>query len=149
MRLLSDADTKKLIAYVKNNDTQRAAERILLTVGFKNKLFGTAFLREAVVAKAAGLACSCKEIYAQVALKFQTNANCIERAIRNAIADCLLYGHLPRLNDLFGVPFVKSGYAPTNSEMICELAGWIVLVKTSELTSLRDEGSMCFAGQAC
>lgn len=149
MRLLSDVDTKKLIAYVKNNDTQRAAERILLAVGFKNKLIGTAFLREAVVAKAAGLACSCKKIYAEVAFKFKTNANCVERAIRNAIADCVLYGHLPRLNDLFGVPFVQSGYAPTNSEIICELAGWIVLVKTSQLVSQRDEGTMCFAEQAC
>lgn len=149
MRLLSEADTKKLIAYVKNNDTKRAAERILLAVGFKNKLIGTAFLCEAVVAKAAEFVCSCKKIYGKVALKFQTNANCIERAIRNAISDCLLYGHLPRLNDLFGVPFVKSGYAPTNSEIICELAGWIALVKTSDLASLRDDGAFVFAGQAC
>lgn len=127
--MLTEKDVERIRAFIKDNDIEHAAEKILFVLGFKNKLQGTRFLKDALVKMYSGEVCFlCREVYPQIASKYNTTSKRVERCIRNSIRCSLAAGTLCRLNDLFGFKIVDK-YAPTNSELITDICTWIRLEK--------------------
>ncbi len=111
------------------SDVNDVAERLLFALGFKSKLIGTQYLKEAIVLRFemngmvhTGLT---SIIYPAVAQKFDSTVNRVERAIRNTINDCFDIGNLMALNDLTLCKIVSSAYPPTNGELLSSIVSWL------------------------
>ena len=105
--------------------------KLFMLLLFKSKLVGTAYLKEAVLYRYEqelnARVSLTKEIYPAVANRLSTTVNRVERNIRNAISDCHEHGNLLAFNDLTRGEVVKTGYAPTNGELISSIASWLQL----------------------
>ena len=98
---------------------------LLIRAGFQSRHLGYRYLREAVWI-------SCKEpevldsvtkrLYPEVARRFGTTCNHVERAIRNTIELAWLEGNEETLKAIFGDLFSKESERPTNSAVIRALA---------------------------
>ncbi len=94
---------------------------VFLTVGIPPHIKGYNYLREAVllsIADPAILGSITKKLYPSIALKFDTSASKVERAMRHAIEVAWNRGRIEKLNAIFGVTFYLSGDKPTNAEFI-------------------------------
>ena len=103
--------------------------RLLIALGFKSKLIGTAYLKEAILLRYSkpntcriGLI---SDIYPTVANKLDSTVNRVERAIRNTINDCYTNGELLRFNDLIQCQVISPVYAPTNGELLSSVVNWL------------------------
>ena len=63
-----------------------------------------------------------KEIYPEVADKYETTSSRVERAIRHAIEVAWNRGKIENINDIFGLPVYDSNDKPTNGEFIALVA---------------------------
>ena len=116
----------------KSVDTiEEAVQRLFFALGFKNKLSGTLFLKEAIV-----IWCSIpnskrvmltSDIYPTVAVTFNSTPWRVERAIRNTLIDCHRNGRLIYLNDLALSDVVSTAYVPTNGEFLSVVVAWLRL----------------------
>lgn len=106
-----------------------AVQRLFFALGFKNKLIGTTYLREAV-----GTWCDMPtsarvvltaDIYPNVARKFNSTAGRVERAIRNTLLDCYSNGRLIFFNDLVQSDVISAQYPPTNGEFLSSVVSWL------------------------
>jgi two-component system response regulator (stage 0 sporulation protein A) len=105
---------------------------VLFVLGFKSNLSGTGYLREAIVQMYDCKTCLiCKELYPNIASKFNTTPQRVERCIRHAISTCVDSTTIFRFNDLCGVQVIDKRYSPTNSEFITQICTWLHLVKDS------------------
>lgn len=131
MNNFSDKNNEKLSAFVKNESVENIAEYILFRLGFKSNLQGTKFLTDAIVRKyTTKIGSLCKQLYPQIAAKYDTKGQRVERSIRHAINECYASGNLARANDMLGCQIVDSNYPPTNSEFISSICTWIHLERT-------------------
>ena len=103
--------------------------RLLLALGFKSKLIGTTYLKDAILlrynktnASRIGLI---SDIYPAVAEKQESTVNRVERAIRNTINECYSRGTLLGLNNLFKCQVISPVYAPTNGELLSSIVDWL------------------------
>lgn len=110
--------------------------RLLLVLGFKSKLIGTTYLREAILlrysnpnARRKGLI---SDIYPAVAEKQESTVNRVERAIRNTINECYNRGTLISLNDLFKCQVISPVYAPTNGELLSSIVDWLQIERQQQ-----------------
>ena len=101
---------------------------ILTVLKFSSKMFGYMYLREALFIAA----CSgrvkfnfSKDIYPEVAKKFDSNTACVERAIRVAInkAWSRMSIHIKRI--FFSPETLKNHEKPTNNEFILTIGNYI------------------------
>ena len=69
-----------------------------------------------------------KELYPELATKFDTTVSRVERAIRHAIEVAWTRGNTDTLNDLFGYTINCGKGKPTNSEFIALIADKIRLL---------------------
>lgn len=93
---------------------------ILLTVGIPPQNSGYAFLRSAVLLAMAEpeiLRQITKRLYPAVAVKYNTTAGKVERAMRHAIEIAWNSGRINALNTILGVNWLV-GDKPTNGEFI-------------------------------
>ena len=114
-----------------SHDASIVVGRLFMVLLFKSKLVGTTYLKEAVLyryeqADNSRLSLT-KDVYPAVAHKLDTTVNRVERAIRNSINDCHVNGNLYAFNDLMRGDVIKTGYAPTNGELISSIASWLQL----------------------
>ena len=99
-------------------------------IGIKRNLLGSLYLKDAV--KTVLLHPQCvrrqvtKTLYPLVAAHFHTNASCVERAIRNVIAQCCAR-HAPTLNRYFRTTTYSPSTHPTNAEFIALLVDYVYL----------------------
>ena len=68
-----------------------------------------------------------KEVYPQIAIKYETTPSRVERAIRHAIEVSCIRGDLSLMEDLFGFSVSTEKAKPTNSEFLITIAERIKL----------------------
>lgn len=113
------------------HDVHALVQQLLIELGFKSKLIGTSFLRDAILYRyeksdVAHVHYS-NEVYAAVAEKLQSTPSRVERAIRTAINDCCAYGNLDAFSDLTHSRLTEPGYPPSNTELISIIVSWLIL----------------------
>lgn len=114
-------------------DVTTAVGLLLTYLGFKNKLIGTSYLKEAILYRYQKVDIArmslTGDIYLTVAHKMNSTVNRVERAIRNSISDCNDNGNLIAYNDLIHGQLVNTEFPPTNGELISSMVNWLQLEK--------------------
>lgn len=103
---------------------------ILYKLGMPTNIKGYRYLKDAismVVENVDLLNSITKELYPQIAIKNNTIASRVERAIRHAIEVTCQKGQLKFINDMFGYTISSNKGKPTNSEFIARIADKIRL----------------------
>ena len=72
-----------------------------------------------------------KEIYPQIACKYDTTPSRVERAIRHAIEVSWIRGDLALMEELFGFSVSCDKAKPTNSEFLSTIADRIKLTRSA------------------
>ncbi|HOQ37354.1 MAG TPA: sporulation transcription factor Spo0A [Acetivibrio sp.] len=94
-------------------------------VGIPPHMAGYQYLREAIIQTVLNnkaFTSITKTLYPEVAKKFNTTAQKVERAIRNAIESAWSRGNPDTMDSLFGYTYNSSKGKPTNSECIAMMA---------------------------
>ena len=106
-----------------------AVQRLFFALGFKSKLLGTTYLKEAIrlwhAFPSTKRVMMTTDVYPRIAAKLDTTPERVERAIRNAIIDCYDNGKLIWYNDLVRSEIVCPPYKPTNGEFISSVVSWL------------------------
>ena len=106
-------------------DAEIEVTNLMHKVGIPANISGHQYLREAIlrVVEDRGLITGItKELYPDVAKKYNTTAAKVERAIRHAIEVCWLRGRIDVLENTFGYTINPERGKPTNSEFIAMVA---------------------------
>ncbi len=121
---------RKAYRRMKNNDIDRRVINILLTIGISANLQGYYFLKESIklaIHNPLYIGSITKIMYPKVALRFQTTACRVERAIRHAIEVSYNKGKIVNLNDIFGLTIFDKCEKPTNAEFVALIADRLAL----------------------
>lgn len=105
---------------------------ILLTIGIPAHIKGYHYLREAVkmaIKDQQVMRSITKELYPGIALRFETSASKVERAIRHAIEVAWAKGRIESINRIFGAGIYTLAEKPTNGEFIALVADKLILEK--------------------
>jgi predicted RND superfamily exporter protein len=89
------------------------------------KYKGYSYLREAIIiifSDKSGCVALTKEIYPQIAKKFSTTAQSVERGIRTAIHSCWEKSEIVAKIKVFGSCALRKGWVPTNGEFVYIIA---------------------------
>lgn len=103
---------------------------IFLTIGIPPSILGFQYLREGVkmaVAEPLIINSITKRLYPEIAVKFNTSASKVERAIRHAIEVAWNKGRSDSINAIFNAKVFNANERPTNSEFIALLAEKLIL----------------------
>ena len=106
-------------------DIEVEVTNLMHDIGIPPHMAGYQYLREAIVltVKNSKMYSSItKNLYPAVAEKFNTTAQKVERAIRNAIESAWSRGNLDTIDSLFGYTINYTKGKPTNSECIAMMA---------------------------
>lgn len=98
---------------------------ILLRLGIPTSVSGLPYITEAIkitLKKPLSLFSATKDVYPEIAKKFNTKSANVERAIRHAIEIAWSKERIIMLNKIFGVEVYRKGEKPGNSEFIALLA---------------------------
>ena len=98
---------------------------LMLKAGFQARHRGYRYLREAVwiaYKDPEVLVCVTKSLYPEIARRFDTTDQNVERSIRNVIELVWLEGNAETLKAIFGDLFSREGERPTNLDVIQILA---------------------------
>ncbi len=108
-----------------NNQIEEKITNIFITVGIPAHIKGYQFLREAIklaIANPEIINSITKKLYPTIAMKYDTSASKVERAIRHAIEVAWNRGKIENINNLFGIKVYSSNEKPTNGEFIALVA---------------------------
>ena len=130
---ISPENLESRINEVLNNSQTKGAGReldekisnIFITVGIPAHIKGYQFLREAIkmaIRDPDIINSITKQLYPNIATKFQTSASKVERAIRHAIEVAWNRGRIENINSIFGVKVYGTNDKPTNGEFIALVA---------------------------
>lgn len=129
---ISSSDEKKRIPYSyeeqashKANSMEKEITDIIHEIGVPAHIKGYMYLREAitmVIGDMELLSAVTKELYPSIAVKFNTTASRVERAIRHAIEVAWGRGEVGTINRIFGYTVNYEKGKPTNSEFIAMVA---------------------------
>lgn len=111
-------------------DLVRYTTQIMLNLGIPAHLKGYHYIREAVLITEEdkeAVTSITKLLYPEIAKRYHTSSQKVERAIRNAIEVSWKHGDMDYLESLFGYSLRCGRTRPTNSEYICRLADKIRL----------------------
>ena len=106
-------------------ELERYITKIMLDMGVPAHLKGYHYLREAIMISGKDMeavSSVTKLLYPEVAKRFKTTEQKVERAIRNAIEVSWGRGNLQTFEDLFGYSADSGKCRPTNSEYIARIA---------------------------
>ena len=109
----------------KNTSIEAEITNIIHEIGVPAHIKGYLYLREAigmVVENIEYLSAVTKELYPNIAQKFNTTPSRVERAIRHAIEVAWSRGKIDTINRLFGYTVHNGKGKPTNSEFIAMVA---------------------------
>ena len=122
--LLNNSQTNNVVSKP-NNHIEEKITNIFITVGIPAHIKGYQFLREAIklaIANPEIINSITKKLYPTIALKYDTSASKVERAIRHAIEVAWNRGKIENINNLFGIKVYSSKEKPTNGEFIALVA---------------------------
>lgn len=108
-----------------HNQLDDKITNIFISVGIPAHIKGYQFLREAIkmaVDTPEVINKITKELYPNIATKYETSASKVERAIRHAIEVAWNRGRIENINSLFGVKVYSNNDKPTNGEFIALIA---------------------------
>ena len=106
-------------------ELERYITKIMLDMGVPAHLKGYHYLREAIMISGKDMeavSSVTKLLYPEVAKRFKTTEQKVERAIRNAIEVSWGRGNLETFEELFGYSADSGKCRPTNSEYIARIA---------------------------
>jgi len=106
-------------------ELERYITKIMLDMGVPAHLKGYHYLREAIMISGRDMeavSSVTKLLYPEVAKRFKTTEQKVERAIRNAIEVSWGRGNLQTFEELFGYSADTGKCRPTNSEYIARIA---------------------------
>lgn len=106
-------------------ELERYITKIMLDMGVPAHLKGYHYLREAIMISGKDMeavSSVTKLLYPEVAKRFKTTEQKVERAIRNAIEVSWGRGNLQTFEELFGYSADSGKSRPTNSEYIARIA---------------------------
>ena len=122
------------IKYISHNrepiDLEMEITAIIHEIGVPAHIKGYMYLREAismVINNIELLSAVTKELYPSIAIKYNTTASRVERAIRHAIEVAWSRGQVDTINKLFGYTINNGKGKPTNSEFIAMVADMLRL----------------------
>ena len=113
------------IMTVSDRELERYVTDILLNVGVPAHLKGYHYLREAIIYSVRdkdAVSSVTKLLYPEIAKRFKTTAQKVERAIRNAIEISWNRGNTQTFETVFGYSLLSGMGRPTNSMYIAGLA---------------------------
>lgn len=115
-----------------NKSLEAEITNIIHEIGVPAHIKGYLYLREAitmVVTNVELLSAVTKELYPNIAKKYNTTASRVERAIRHAIEVAWSRGKVDTINQLFGYTINTEKGKPTNSEFIAMVSDKLRLEK--------------------
>ena len=106
---------------------------ILHNLGIPSHIRGYKYIREGIIMiyNNDSLSFITKEIYPQIACKYDTTPSRVERAIRHAIEVSWIRGDLALMEELFGFSVSCDKAKPTNSEFLSTIADRIKLTRSA------------------
>lgn len=118
------------ITTVKDCDMEKYITEIMLDVGVPAHLKGYHYLRDAILLSGRDMEAVTsvtKLLYPEIARRFKTTDQKVERAIRNAIEVSWNRGNTKTFEKVFGYSALSGRTRPTNSEYIARIADKIRL----------------------
>ena len=118
------------ITAVKDCDMEKYITEIMLDVGVPAHLKGYHYLRDAILLSGRDMEAVTsvtKLLYPEIARRFKTTDQKVERAIRNAIEVSWNRGNTKTFEKMFGYSALSGRTRPTNSEYIARIADKIRL----------------------
>lgn len=118
------------IATMPEVELERYITKIMLDVGVPAHLKGYHYLREAIMISGKDMetvSSVTKLLYPEIAKRYKTTEQKVERAIRNAIEVSWGRGNMDTFEELFGYSADSGKTRPTNSEYIARIADKIRL----------------------
>lgn len=113
------------IATMPDVELERYITKIMLEMGVPAHLKGYHYLREAIMISGKDMetvSSVTKLLYPEIAKRFKTTEQKVERAIRNAIEVSWGRGNMATFEELFGYSAESGKSRPTNSEYIARIA---------------------------
>jgi len=107
------------------NNIQMAISKLLHSLGVPSHIKGYQYIRESIYMMYTSkemIGGITKEIYPEIAMRFDTTASRVERAIRHAIEVSWSRGDYELMEEIFGHSVDYDRAKPTNSEFIATLA---------------------------
>ena len=118
------------ITTVSDSTLERYITDILLDAGVPAHLKGYHYLREAIICSVRDREVVCsvtKLLYPEIAKRFKTTNQKVERAIRNAIEISWERGNTETFEKIFGYSSLGEKYRPTNSAYIAGFANKVYM----------------------
>lgn len=124
-RILDLFDEAEKVKYSNNSTIEVEVSSMLHNLGIPSHVKGYKYIREGIMLLYSSedtMHLITKEIYPEIALKFNTTSSRVERAIRHAIEISWIRGDLKLMENIFGnsIDFERS--RPTNSEFLTTIA---------------------------
>ncbi len=124
-RILDLFDEAEKVKYSNDSTIEIEVSSMLHNLGIPSHVKGYKYIREGIMllySSEDSMHLITKEIYPEIALKFNTTSSRVERAIRHAIEISWIRGDLKLMENIFGnsIDFERS--RPTNSEFLTTIA---------------------------
>lgn len=130
----SGSGNGKVVVPGQSNGVDEKITAILLAIGIPANIKGYPYLREAVtlaIENSDIVNKITKELYPQIARRFDTSASKVERAVRHAIDVAWNRGRIKNMNEIFGIEIYSANDRPTNGEFIALVADRISMMNTN------------------
>ena len=114
-----------------NKDVKQELSKLLHELGIPSNIKGYEYLREAIINlyNAKNISGITKELYPDIASKYDTSPTKVERAIRHAIEVSSHRGDIKLMDEIFGHSVDMEKSKPTHSEFIVTIADKLKLEK--------------------
>ena len=139
-RIIEVAKTNLMDTYKRTNNLELELSTILHNLGIPSHVKGYSYIREGILMlyecnSVATLVT--KDVYPEIASRYETTTSRVERAIRHAIEISWLRGDLKLMEKIFGnsIDFERS--KPTNSEFLTTIADRLKLNAKNKLSVLQ------------
>ena len=123
---IMDLIDEKVVLNIKNdNNIEMKVSDLLHSLGIPSHVRGYKYIREGVMLLYASrnvVTMVTKDIYPEIAEKYETTSSRVERAIRHAIEISWVRGDLKLMDELFGNSIDVERSKPTNSEFLTTIA---------------------------
>ena len=131
---LEDLENKMVDVFDKSNenpDIKKELSKILHDLGIPSNIKGYQYVRDAIIRlyNDPEMTSITKDLYPEIASKYDTSSSKVERAIRHAIEVSSNRGDLELIDEIFGHSVDMDKAKPTNSEFIVTIADKLKLEK--------------------
>lgn len=134
LKVIEDLSSPKIpqrnVQTRRNNSLDERITNLFISVGIPAHIKGYQFLREAIkmtIETPDIINSITKRLYPGIAMRYNTSASKVERAIRHAIEVAWNRGKIENINNVFGIKIYSPNEKPTNGEFIALIADKLLL----------------------